>query len=62
MEVRQGFYSVNTVLGAEEVIAMSTVREVRAVGRVDDQIFSPGEGTAALQAGFKALVDEELSP
>jgi branched-chain amino acid aminotransferase len=62
MEVRQGIYGVNTVLGADEVIAMSTVREVRPVGRVDDQIFSPGEGTAALQAGFVALVDEELSP
>jgi branched-chain amino acid aminotransferase len=62
MEVRQGFYGVNTVLGADEVIAMSTVREVRPVGRVDDQIFSPGEGTEALQGGFVALVDEELSP
>jgi len=61
MEVRQGFYGVNTVLDADEVIAMSTVREVRPVGRVDDQVFSPGEGTAALHVGFKALVDEELS-
>jgi branched-subunit amino acid aminotransferase/4-amino-4-deoxychorismate lyase len=60
MDVRQGFYGIDAVLEADEVIAMSTVREVRAVGRVDDQAFSPGEGTAALQAGFTALVDEEL--
>jgi len=60
MEVRQGFYGRDAVLDADEVVAMSTVREVRGVGRVDDQVFSPGEGTAALQAGFTALVNEEL--
>lgn len=60
MDVRQGFYGLDAVLAADEVLAMSTVREVRAVGRVDDQVFSPGEGTAALQAGFTALVHEEL--
>jgi branched-chain amino acid aminotransferase len=60
MDVRQGFYDLGAVLDAQEVVAMSTVREVRAVGLVDDQVFSPGERTAALQAGFTALVDEEL--
>lgn len=60
MEVRQGFYGRDAVLDADEVVAMSTVREVRGVGRVDDQVFRPGEGTAALQAGFTALVNEEL--
>jgi branched-chain amino acid aminotransferase len=60
MSVRQGFYGLDVVWAAEEVVAMSTVREVAAVGRVDGQVFSPGEGTAALQAGFTALVDEEL--
>jgi len=61
MDVRQGFYGLDAVLVADEVIAMSTVREVRAVGRVDDQTFRPGRATAALQAGFAALVDEELN-
>jgi branched-subunit amino acid aminotransferase/4-amino-4-deoxychorismate lyase len=60
MDMRQGFYTLDAVLDADEVVAMSTVREVRAVGRVDDHIFSPGDGTAALQAGFRELVDEEL--
>ena len=32
-------------LAADEVIAMSTVREVLPVGRVDDHVFSPGNGT-----------------
>ena len=60
MAVRQGFYGFEAVLGADEVIAMSTVREVRAVGRVDDQVFSTGGGTEALQTGFTQLVSEEL--
>ena len=60
MDVRQGFYGLEAVLAADEVVAMSTVREVRAVDRLDDQVFKPGGGTAELQAGFTALVDEEL--
>lgn len=60
MDVQQGFYGFDAVLAADEVIAMSTVREVRAVGRVDDQVFSAGGGTEALQVGFTELVDEEL--
>jgi branched-chain amino acid aminotransferase len=60
MDIREGFYTLDAVVDADEVIAMSTVREVLAVGRVDDHIFSPGDGTAALQAGFRELVDEEL--
>ena len=58
--MRQGLYTIDAVLGADEVVAMSTVREVRAVGRVDDHVFSPGAGTAALQSGFRELVNEEL--
>jgi branched-chain amino acid aminotransferase len=60
MDIRQGFYTLDAVVDADEVIAMSTVREVRTVGRVDDHVFSPGVGTAALQSGFTELVDEEL--
>lgn len=61
MEVRQGFYGIGAVMDAEEVVAMSTVREVRAVGRIDDQTFRPGDATEALRTGFSALVEEELS-
>ena len=61
MDVRQGLYGINEAKRADEVVAMSTVREVRAVGRIDEQAFRPGEGTAALQDGFTALVEEELS-
>lgn len=61
MEVRQGFYGIEAVMGADQVVVMSTVREVRAVGCVDDRTFRPGSETAALQSGFSALVEEELN-
>jgi branched-subunit amino acid aminotransferase/4-amino-4-deoxychorismate lyase len=48
------------VLVADEVIAMSTVREVRPVGRVDDRTYPVGPVTRRLREAFAALVTEEL--
>ena len=45
---------------ADEVFAMSTVREVLPVVQVDERQFGAGIGTKGLQEGFTALVDEEL--
>jgi len=61
MDVRQGVYGIDDVAGADEAIAMSTVREVRSVGRIDARIFSPGPWTESLQSGFSALVADELN-
>lgn len=60
MQVKQGVYGMDDVFDADEVIAMSTVREVRPVSRIDEASFPSGGGTEALRDGFAALVEEEL--
>ncbi|GMQ85184.1 MAG: branched-chain-amino-acid transaminase [Acidimicrobiia bacterium] len=58
--VVEGVYGLDDVFKAAEVVALSTVKEVHPVGRIDDRQFVPGQVTAALAAGFSALVAEEL--
>lgn len=60
MTIRQGIYGLDDVMIADEVFAMSTVREVLPVVQVDERQFGAGIGTKGLQEGFTALVDEEL--
>jgi len=60
MAVREGIYGIDDVLSADEVFAMSTVREVLPITQIDDREFGVGIGTRGLQGGFTALVDEEL--
>jgi branched-subunit amino acid aminotransferase/4-amino-4-deoxychorismate lyase len=58
--VREGIYGVDDVMAADEVVAMSTVREVLPVGRVDDRTYPVGPVTRKLSEAFTALVAEEL--
>lgn len=60
MTIREGRFAVADVLEADEVVAMSTTREVLAVTRIDDHDFNPGPATARLTDGFAALVAQEL--
>ena len=60
MTVREGIYGIEDVMTADEVFAMSTVREVLPIVRVDDREFGVGAGTESLQKGFTALVNGEL--
>lgn len=60
MTVREGTYEFDDVMSADEVFAMSTVREVLPIVLIDDRAFAVGIGTTSLQDGFTALVDEEL--
>jgi len=60
LTVREGIYGIDDVMNAEEVFAMSTVREVLPIVRVDDREFGVGDWTNSLQSGFTALVDEGL--
>lgn len=60
IEVREEVYDIGVVNDADEVIAMSTVREIKGVSRIDDWLFRPGPGTAVLQEGFRAMVAEEV--
>ncbi len=58
--VSEGAYTLAHVLAADEVIALSTVREVAPVVEVGDAEFAPGPVTAKLAAGFADLVEREL--
>jgi branched-chain amino acid aminotransferase len=60
VSVREGTYGTESVMDAEEVIVMSTVRQVLPVIRVDTQTYRPGTITRALQSAFASLVEEEL--
>jgi branched-chain amino acid aminotransferase len=58
--VSEGIYGVDEVLAADEVFAMSTVREVKPVTCIDDRVFSTGPATAVLREGFGLLISEEV--
>ncbi|MEN8114084.1 MAG: aminotransferase class IV [Actinomycetota bacterium] len=60
MTVHEGRYTVADVRLADEVVAMSTTREVLPVTRIDDDEFTPGLATRRLREGFGALVAREL--
>jgi branched-chain amino acid aminotransferase len=59
--VEQGTFGLERVLAADEVMALSTTREVCPVTSVDEQRFDSGPVTAQLAEGFKVLVGSELS-
>jgi branched-subunit amino acid aminotransferase/4-amino-4-deoxychorismate lyase len=60
MAVEQGRFPLDAVLGADEVIAMSTVKEVMPVTSVGTTEFAGGPVTADLAAGFADLVQAEV--
>jgi len=60
MTVREGIYNVEAVMDAEEVVAMSTVREVLPVAKIDLQTYRPGPATSRLKQAFTGLVEREL--
>ena len=61
IEVRTGRYDLTHVLGADELIALSTVKEVSPVIALGDATFAPGPVTARLAAAFRNLVEAELA-
>ncbi len=61
LEVREGRFYLDRVLGAEEVFALSTVKEVKPVGLVGDTSFDPGPITKDLSAAFTIRVGTELA-
>lgn len=60
IEVVEGVFDLEQVLEADEMIALSTLKEVSPVRRVDDREYADGPVTAALAKGFDDLVAEEL--
>lgn len=58
--VLEGRLPLDDLLGCDEVMAMSTTKEVVPVVRVGDRSFSPGPVTRLLSAGFRDLVEVEV--
>jgi len=61
LEVEEGAYELDELLGASEAFLASTTREVHGVSRIDDhELPAPGPRTRAAQEAFTAVVDREL--
>lgn len=59
MVTNTGHFSSESLLQADEVFVMSTVKEVLPVTAVGHVAFAPGPATRSLRSGFSELVDEE---
>lgn len=62
IEVVEGCAPLTHLLAADEVLAMSTTKEVAPVVRVDDRTFGVGPVTDRLANAFRSLVVAELGP
>jgi branched-chain amino acid aminotransferase len=63
LEVTDGAFSLDELLGASEVFLASTVREVQAVSAIDETEMAecPGTRTREAAAAFTAILDRELT-
>ena len=61
LTVEEGHYSLDRVLAADEVFALSTLKEVKAVDRVGTTPFAAGPITGKLAAAYQARVLAETS-
>jgi len=61
LEPAPGRYDLDRLLGADEVVAMSTLREVRPVVAVGARRLTAGPFAGRLSAEFLELVEDELS-
>ena len=60
IDVVEGVFALQDVLDANEMLVLSTVKEISPVWRVDDREYAEGPVTAQLAKGFAGLVAEEL--
>ena len=61
ISVTEGRFSLDRVLGADEVFALSTLKEVKPVDRVGSTRFEGGPITGKLAAAYTARVEAETS-
>ena len=59
IEVLEGRFDLDRVLGAEEVFALSTLKEVLPVDAIGETSWKPGAITRKLASGFRELVAAE---
>lgn len=57
--VEEGHFPLDAVMAADEVLALSTFKEVVPVVAVDDRLLEIGQTTVKLQAGLGALIARE---
>lgn len=62
VEIRTGRFPLGAVLEADEVLAMSTVKEVTPVVTVGGTHFRPGPVTEALSAALRRHIADSLRP
>ena len=62
IEVTEGRFPLDRIMEAEEVLAMSTIKEVAPVVAVGDSTFAPGPMTTNLEDVFRQIVAEDVSP
>ena len=60
LPVREGRFPLDRVLGADEVLAFSTIKEIRPVAYIGDTAVSQGPVAGEMWAEFRKLVSEEL--
>ena len=58
IEVREGHYPLERVVGADEVAILSSVKEVLPVVAVGEQRFEPGPVTALLARAYRSAVED----
>jgi branched-chain amino acid aminotransferase len=63
LEVDEGVFELDDLLGAKEAFLASTVREVQAISAVDETKLPecPGEQTEAAASAFAAVLERELA-
>jgi len=61
LTVDEGRFTLDRVLGADEVFALSTLKEVKPVDRVGTTTFEAGPITGKLAAAYRARVEAETS-
>jgi branched-chain amino acid aminotransferase len=60
LNVAEGDYPLDDLLGASEAFLASTVREVQPISAIDDTVLEPGPKTEAAREAFEAAVAAEL--
>jgi branched-chain amino acid aminotransferase len=60
MDVAEGEYDVDDLLGASEAFLASTVREIQPIAAIDDTVLDPGPRTEEAREAFEKAVAAEL--
>jgi branched-subunit amino acid aminotransferase/4-amino-4-deoxychorismate lyase len=60
VSVQEGDFSLDRLLDADEVFAMSTGKEIQPIAVAGDRALGAGVATSQLQSAFRALVAAEL--